>query len=190
MTSKRTLRNEARARRAVLAEATPDFASSLACFVETLPIAEGAIVASYWPIRDEADPRAFASALVARGHPIVLPVIATFDAALSFRPWRNGDDLSRNIHGIHEPLSHLETVEPQVLLVPLLAFDADGARLGYGGGYYDRTLAALRPPRTIRGHIVAIGVAYAGQEVAKLPRDAHDQRLDGVVTENGFRKFG
>jgi 5-formyltetrahydrofolate cyclo-ligase len=68
----------------------------------------------------------------------------------------------------------------------LLAFDTNGARLGYGGGYYDRTLAELRT----KGHIVAIGIAYAGQEMAKLPDDAHDQRLDGVVTERGFRKFG
>jgi 5-formyltetrahydrofolate cyclo-ligase len=186
MASKQILRSEARARRAVLAAAAPDFAASLARFADALPIAEGAVVASYWPIRDEADPRALAAELAARGHSIVLPVIAGPEAALSFRPWREGDALSPNRHGIHEPQPHLDAVAPRVLLVPLLAFDNDGARLGYGGGYYDRTLAELRAD----GHIVAIGIAYAGQEAAKLPHDAHDQRLDGVVTEHGFRKFG
>jgi len=190
MSSKESLRKDARARRATLAAAAPDFAASVARFGAMLPIAEDAVVASYWPVRDEADPRALASVLASRGHSIVLPIIAGPEAALSFRPWREGDVLSPNRHGVHEPQPYLDAVAPQVLLVPLLTFDADGVRLGYGGGYYDRTLAALRGPRTIRGHIVAIGVAYAGQEVAKLPRDAHDQRLDGVVTENGFRKFG
>jgi 5-formyltetrahydrofolate cyclo-ligase len=186
MSSKQTLRNEARARRAELAAATPDFAASLARYAGSLALASDRVIAGYWPIRDEADPRALASALAARGHPIALPVIAGPEAALAFRPWRDESDLAPNRHGIHEPPAHLETVAPHVLLVPLLAFDADGVRLGYGGGYYDRTLAELRN----HGHIVAIGVAYAGQEVAKLPHDAHDQRLDAVVTERGFRKFG
>ncbi len=120
-----------------------------------------------WPIRDEADPRALVSAVASRGHTIVLPVIAGPDEALSFRHWREGDELFPNRHGIHEPHSERKTASPQVLLVPLLAFDAVGTRLGYGGGYYDRTLAELRA----NGHIVAIGVAYAGQEMAKLPHD-------------------
>ena|ERR1700733_5392051 len=186
MNSKDILRNEARARRATLAAAAPDFAATIARFGEMLPIDANAVVASYWPIRDEADPRALAAALASRGHSIVLPVVAGPEAALSFRPWRDGDALSPNRHGTHEPQAHRDAVAPHVLLVPLLAFDKDGVRLGYGGGYYDRTLAELRS----RGHIVAIGVAYAGQEVAKLPHDAHDQRLDVVVTELGFRKFG
>jgi 5-formyltetrahydrofolate cyclo-ligase len=190
MNSKDTLRQEARTRRAELAAAAPDFAASVARFGEALQIETDAVVASYWPIRDEADPRALASVLSSRGHSIVLPIIVGPEASLSFRLWRASDALSPNRHGIHEPQAHLDAVAPQVLLVPLLAFDADGVRLGYGGGYYDRTLAALRGLETIRGHIVAIGVAYAGQEVAKLPRDAHDQRLDGVVTEIGIRKFG
>jgi 5-formyltetrahydrofolate cyclo-ligase len=185
MSSKDSLRNEARTRRATLAAVAPDFALSIARFGEVLPIEADAVVASYWPIGDEADPRALASALASRGHPIVLPVIVDSGAALSFRPWREGDALFPNRHGIHEPQPHLDAVAPRALLVPLLAFDAAGVRLGYGGGYYDRTLAELRGC----GHIVAIGVAYAGLEVAKLPHDAHDQRLDGVVTERGFRKF-
>ena len=185
MSSKDSLRKDARLRRADLAAAAPDFAVAIARFAEALPIGANAVVASYWPIRDEADPRALAAALATLGHPTVLPVIAGSEAALLFRLWRDGDVLSPNRHGIHEPQAHLDAVAPRVLLVPLLAFDAEGARLGYGGGYYDRTLAELRN----HGHILAIGVAYAGQEMAKLPHDVHDQRLDGVVTEHGFRKF-
>ncbi len=84
--------------------------------------------------------------------------------------------------GIHEPLAHWPAVAPDVLLVPLLAFDNDGYRLGYGGGYYDRTLSALPRAR-------AIGIAYAGQRVDILPRDAHDCRLDAILTENGLTEF-
>jgi 5-formyltetrahydrofolate cyclo-ligase len=186
MTSKQILRIEAHERRGTLAAASPGFALSVVRFAGELPISAAAIIASYWPVRDEADPRLLAAALASRGHAIVLPCVAAPDAALTFRLWRDGDDLSPNRHGIHEPPAHRQAATPQAVLVPLLAFDADGVRLGYGGGYYDRTLAALRQ----RGHIVAIGVAYAGQEVAKLPHAAHDQRLDGVVTEHGFRKFG
>jgi 5-formyltetrahydrofolate cyclo-ligase len=147
---------------------------------------KGAVVASYWPVRDEADPRALADALAAKGHAIALPRIHRPDDVLEFHLWRADDALSPNRHGIHEPLPQGGTVVPQILLVPVLAFDADGARLGYGGGYYDRTLAHLRGS----GHIVAIGVAYAGQEMASLPHHPHDQHLDRVVTENGVRTFG
>jgi 5-formyltetrahydrofolate cyclo-ligase len=87
--------------------------------------------------------------------------------------------------GLTEPLASAVIVAPSVLLVPLLAFDAAGHRLGYGGGYYDRTLAALHDT----GKIIAVGVAYAGQEVSELPRREHDEPLDAVVTEKGFRRF-
>jgi 5-formyltetrahydrofolate cyclo-ligase len=88
-------------------------------------------------------------------------------------------------YGVTEPQFESEIVTPAVVLVPLLAFDATGYRLGYGGGFYDRTIEALRAIRPIE----AIGIAYAGQEVAAVPRDDHDQRLDAVVTEEGFRRF-
>ena len=78
-----------------------------------------------------------------------------------------------------------QTLTPQFILVPLLAFTPNGDRLGYGGGYYDRTLAALRSD----GAVFACGVAFAGQEVAELPTDAHDAKLDGILTETGFKAF-
>jgi 5-formyltetrahydrofolate cyclo-ligase len=114
-----------------------------------------------------------------------LPRINAKGAALSFREWREGDALVDNHHGIAEPRADAETVTPDVVFVPLLAFDARGHRLGYGGGYYDRTLDALRA----KGKILAIGVAYAGQEVAEILSEPHDHALDAVIAETGLRKF-
>jgi 5-formyltetrahydrofolate cyclo-ligase len=190
MTSKEIQRDEARRRRAALAASASNFANLIARFVDALPMQAADVVASYWPMRDEADPRALAAALASRGHPIVLPRMAVSGTALSFRPWREGDDLWTNRHGVHEPLGHLPAVDPQVLLVPMLAFDSSGTRLGYGRGYYDHALAELRANDQSPNRIIAIGVAYAGQEVAKLVRDAHEERLDWIVTERELRKFG
>ena len=86
---------------------------------------------------------------------------------------------------VQEPHAHQEEITPEFVLMPLLAFTADGKRLGYGGGYYDRTLAKLRA----EGDVFACGVAYAGQEVPELPTDEHDQPLDGILTEQFFRTF-
>ncbi|HUO88550.1 MAG TPA: 5-formyltetrahydrofolate cyclo-ligase [Rhizomicrobium sp.] len=183
MTPKTSLRNEARARRAVLTRA--DFAGRIAAVAKDLPLAPGAIVAGYYPVRDEADPRALMSALAALGHPIALPVIVAERAALVFRRWRTGDPLAPNAYGIAEPLAGAQEVEPDAVLVPLLAFDAGGHRLGYGGGYYDRTLDRIRKAKPV----LAVGIAYAGQEVALLPREAHDHALDMMLTENGLRRF-
>jgi 5-formyltetrahydrofolate cyclo-ligase len=121
----------------------------------------------------------------ALGTPLALPRIAAKHCALSFRAWREGDELVDNHHGIAEPRADTRIVAPDIVLVPLLAFDAQGHRLGYGGGYYDRTLEALRSS----GKVLAIGIAYAGQEVKLLPREAHDHALDLIVTENGTRRF-
>jgi 5-formyltetrahydrofolate cyclo-ligase len=167
-----------RERRAELARALPGFAARIAAFAGALALPPHAVVAGYWPIRDEADPRALMAALAARGHTLALPRIGAKGAALSFRRWNEGDGLIDNHHAIPEPRADAQVVTPDIVLVPLLAFDASGHRLGYGGGYYDRTLAAL-PAR-------AIGIAYAGQRVEALPREPHDHPLDGVLTENGL----
>jgi 5-formyltetrahydrofolate cyclo-ligase len=186
MTSKQILRKDARALRAKLAAAQPAFGDVIARLSFQLPLRADAVVASYWPVRDEADPRALSLALAARGHKIALPCVVDDGAPLEFRIWRDGDLLVVNSWGISEPGSMAQTIVPEALLVPLLAFDASGHRLGYGGGHYDRTLEALRA----RGRILAIGIAYAGQEIPHLPSEARDQRLDMVVTELGVRTFG
>jgi 5-formyltetrahydrofolate cyclo-ligase len=104
------------------------------------------------------------------------------DRPLEFHLVPEGDVLKPGAFGIHEPLAHWPKVRPRLLLVPLLAFDSTGHRLGYGGGFYDRTLFALKSGPAIR----AIGLAYAGQEVEFLPHAAHDIRLDAVLTEQGL----
>jgi 5-formyltetrahydrofolate cyclo-ligase len=178
--AKKTLRSEARARRARLTD--PGFAQRIAAVADELGIPEAVVVAGYHPFRDEADPRGLMTALSALGHRLALPCIATARSALVFRDWKSGDPLKPNAYGIAEPLSSAEEVVPGAVLVPLLAFDASGHRLGYGGGYYDRTFEALPRMRLI-------GVAYSGQEIAAVPREAHDHRLDLIVTENGVRRF-
>jgi 5-formyltetrahydrofolate cyclo-ligase len=179
---KNNLRETARQHRVTLARACPDFAQRIVGFADDLAIKKNAIVSFYWPMGDEADPSALANALAARGHTLALPVVVAKNSPLHFREWREGDALVVHPFGMHEPPASTRSVTPDVLLVPLLAFDARGTRLGYGGGFYDRTLAALTSKRTI-------GIAFAGQEVDELPSHAHDHPLDMVVTELGVRTF-
>ena len=184
--NKSDLRTEARARRAALAAAMPDFAQRLAGHADALAIAPGAIVAAYVAVKDEADPSALLRALEARGAIGALPRVVAKGGMLSFHADTPGQEMALSAFGILEPHAHWPRLLPRILLVPLLAFDAKGHRLGYGGGYYDRTLGELSkaeaPPRVI-------GVAYAGQEVEALPREPHDHPLDAVLTENGLRVF-
>jgi 5-formyltetrahydrofolate cyclo-ligase len=180
--AKQILREHARARRASLARACPDFAVRIASYTDDLGIAPGAAVSFYWPMGDEADPRLLAAQLAQRGHKLALPVVVKKGAPLVFRLWRDGEALVEHAFGMHEPAASAAAVTPDVLLVPLLAFDARGHRLGYGGGFYDRTLAALETK-------LAVGVAYAGQETGELPIHERDHALDMVVTEKGVRRF-
>ena len=157
------------------------FAAALAARADALKIAPGSIVAGYHAHRDEADPAFLLQELARRGAHIAFPRVTAKDAPLEFHLLPDGEILRPGAHGIAEPLEHWPRVTPDILLVPLLAYDDHGYRLGYGGGYYDRTLAALRAR--------AIGIAYAGQRMDFLPRDAHDYPLDAVLTENGLTEF-
>jgi 5-formyltetrahydrofolate cyclo-ligase len=182
---KQTLRKKAAAHRADIARTVPDFANRIASFANELNITPHAIVAGTCPMGDEADPRALMATLAARGHALALPRVEAKHAPLVFHRWREGEALITHKFGMSEPHVDREIVIPDIVLVPLLAFDAEGYRLGYGGGFYDRTLDRLRAKHKVR----AIGVAYAGQEVDRLPRDAHDHALDAVLTETGLRAF-
>jgi 5-formyltetrahydrofolate cyclo-ligase len=139
--------------------------------------APGAIIAGYWPMGEEMDPRALMLALAAGGHRLALPVTPPRGQPLTFRAWAPGAALRAGPMGISEPISGDE-LRPDILLVPLLAFDRAGRRLGYGGGYYDRTLAALPGAK-------AIGIAYAGQEMPEVPAGPQDFRLPLIATEAG-----
>jgi len=146
---------------------------------------KGSVVAGYWPMRQEVDVLPLMAAIAEAGCDLALPVTPPVGQALSFRKYKKNDVLIKGLFGTTEPEGHQEFVLPDLLLVPLLAFTPAGKRLGYGGGYYDRTLAKLRA----EGDVFACGVAYAGQEVPDLPTDEHDEPLDGVLTEQFFRNF-
>jgi 5-formyltetrahydrofolate cyclo-ligase len=136
-------------------------------------------VSAFFPYQSEIDTRPLLGRLAGEGWTSALPIVVAKGEPLIFRRWYPGELTVPGMWGIPVPTERAPLVEPDVLLVPLLAFDRKGYRLGYGGGFYDRTIAGLRARKTI----VAIGVAYAGQEVDSVTRDAHDQPLDFVMTE-------
>jgi 5-formyltetrahydrofolate cyclo-ligase len=136
------------------------------------------VVAGYWPIGSEMDPRLLMAHLSERNLSLALPV-AVLEKPMVFRSWRPGEDLEKGAMGTLQPKSDASSIIPDLVLVPLLAFDEKGGRLGQGAGCYDRTLADLR--RTHKP--LAVGVAYGIQQVERVPRSDDDQSLDWVVTE-------
>lgn len=150
-------------------------------------VPQGALVSGFWPIHDEFDPRPLMEALAARGHRLCLPVVVAKGRPLAFRAWAPGDPLEHAGFGLSVPRWDAAPAVPDFLFVPLLAFDRRGYRLGYGGGYFDRTLAALRdraaPLHGSAKAVRALGVGFALQEVPEVPVLPHDQRLDGIATE-------
>ncbi len=170
---KDALRRQALAARA----AGGDSATAVAALISVLRPFAGQVLSGYWPIRDELDPR---PAMAAHDGPLCLPVVPGRAVPLIFRAWDGtADSLERGSFGTFHPAPHCPEIRPQVLIVPLAAFDRRGARLGYGGGYYDRSLAGLRA----WGPATAIGFAYAVQEMPGLPQEPTDQRLDLIVTD-------
>lgn len=148
-----------------------------------MPPPVGAVVSGFWPMGPEIDIRPLLHELHARGHRIALPVTPRRGLPLLFRQWRPGDELARGPMGTFQPGPEAAAITPDWLLVPLLAFDRAGRRLGYGGGYYDRTLVAL-PAAT------AIGVAHACQEVDEVPAGPDDAPLTAIATERGVIRAG
>jgi 5-formyltetrahydrofolate cyclo-ligase len=137
-------------------------------------------IAGYVTIGSELDCAPALAAFAGAGATVVLPVTAGQGIRLQFRVWKPGEALERGPFGTSHPTAGAAVAEPDTVLVPLLAFDGTGHRLGYGAGYYDRTLAALRLARPIR----AIGLAFDGQEIPQVPADGTDQPLDAVITES------
>lgn len=195
---KAVLRAEARARRKILALASPDAAHELAGHAERLLDVEWAVgrrweddaakgrrltVALYRPRGAEIDPTPLAHALLGLSCDLCLPVVVERDAPLIFRAWTPGQALKPDLVGSDAPLDDAAEVRPAMILCPLLAFDRFGGRLGQGGGYYDRTVAAMD------NRVAFVGLAYSGQEVARLPVEGHDEPLDGVLTEAGYRSL-
>jgi 5-formyltetrahydrofolate cyclo-ligase len=136
------------------------------------------VAAAYWPIRGEADPLPLLAALAEAKIETALPVVAGRGKPLIFRAWRRGDPLIDGPLGLREPTPDSPAAEPDLLFVPLAAFDRAGHRLGYGAGYYDATLAGLRAKRPL-----AVGLAFSTQEVERIPAEPHDHPLAFVITE-------
>jgi 5-formyltetrahydrofolate cyclo-ligase len=140
-----------------------------------------AVVSAFASMPDELNVWPLLRRLNAAGIPLALPVVVGKGRPLLFRAWTPGDAMNKGVWDIPEPKPERPAVEPDILLVPLLAFDGEGRRLGYGGGFYDRTLAGLRA----RKAIVAVGLAYDAQRIDEVPHLDYDQQLDWVLTPSG-----
>ena len=182
---KAQLREEAFQRRAAVDHADRADASKAAAahFLDGVPLGRDKIVALYWPIRDEIDCKPLLTKLVDSGQPVCLPVVLGEEVPLQLRLWEEGQALYPSGFGTLAPAETAPVVVPDIVVIPLLAFDKLGTRLGYCKGYYDRTLAGM-PHKPL-----LVGYAFANQELDFIPREAHDLPLDVLITEAGIRRF-
>lgn len=177
---KRRLRKRAAAERAEAFRRDPEAGAKLAAnFPDQAWPPLRSMVAGYSPVRDEIDPRPLMETFMLEQARLCLPCMEGDAKPLVFRGWKPGEDLFKRAFGVGEPDAAAPEARPSLVLVPLLAFDERGARLGYGAGWYDRTLTALRA----QGPVVAVGLAYDAQRIKRVPTGKHDQTLDWVVTE-------
>ncbi len=180
---RRALRRDMVARRAALSDAEHDALSAciVAHLIAALPAPQ--VLAFCWPIKHEPDVRAIVPHWAGFGTQAALPVVVGEDAPLAFRHWAPATPLAPDRYGIPTPTAG-EWLVPDLILLPLNGFDGDGYRLGYGGGYFDRTLAALTP------RPLAVGVGFEINRLPSIRPESHDQRLDWLVTENGAVRIG
>ena len=181
---KRLLRERMKGERRTAAKKRPDAARHAARnFMQSIPMpADGAdsrFVSVYFPIQTELDTEPLAAALIEKGFSVALPVTLKKKSPLIFRAYSPGDPLLTGAYGEKVPIESAKTVSPAIVVLPLLAFNRRGDRLGYGGGFYDRTLAELRKADAV----LAVGYAFGAQEVDDIPTAPLDERLDWVVTE-------
>jgi 5-formyltetrahydrofolate cyclo-ligase len=179
--AKTAIRRDARARRDALPpEVRAAAAQAIAARPFPVAVAPGAIVSGFMPMKSEINPIPLMHTLADAGARLALPVIAGKGKPLIMRAFVFGDTLAAGVWGIREPKPEAPEVFPDIVLVPLLAFARNGHRVGYGAGYYDMTIAALRARKTI----LAVGIAFAAQEIASVPTTPRDARLDLVLTEH------
>jgi 5-formyltetrahydrofolate cyclo-ligase len=184
VTAKALMRKDAASRRAALMSKQPEAPQHLAGFAAALIESFGVgVYAAYLPIRSELSPIALVGELVAAGMTTVMPITPEPENPLSFHQWAPGMPLAEGPYGTKQPPSANRKIDPDVILAPMLAFDAGCWRLGYGGGFYDRTIANLRDQgRDVR----VIGLAFSGQKVAAVPTGPYDMALDAVLTPEGL----
>jgi 5-formyltetrahydrofolate cyclo-ligase len=184
--AKAELRRQAHGIRAGLAPEVRSAAAKAVAehFFQSVTFDAQDVVAGYWRIRDELDCQPILIRLMDSGQKVVLPVVDGPDKPLDLRVWEADAPLYEAGFGTLAPSDLAPRAQPDLVLMPLLGFDGQGTRLGYGGGYYDRTLASL-PNKPM-----LVGLAFAAQELSHIPREDHDVPLDAIVTENGVRFFG
>jgi 5-formyltetrahydrofolate cyclo-ligase len=186
--SKRLLRSVMLAWRATLGEEERRAAAQglVGAFERDRPFGTPAVVSGFWPMKEELDIRPLMIELFNQGCQLCLPVVVAKRQPLVFRAWRPGDALEQGVFGTLHPSPRREELEPDALIVPLLACDGNGCRLGYGGGFYDRTLRGLRQ----RKSIVAMGVAFDAQLLEEdVPHGPDDERLDWLLTDKRAYAF-
>ncbi|MDE0941413.1 MAG: 5-formyltetrahydrofolate cyclo-ligase [Alphaproteobacteria bacterium] len=190
---KATARKEARAKRqAVPAHVRKTAgAASAAYFLNAIPLTTNSIISAFWPLGDEFETQPLLHALAEAGHQLALPVVVGAHQPLCFRRWHPGDEMAVSSFGVSEPLAGAEEVRPHIVVVPFLAYNASGFRLGYGGGYYDRTLKALRQSGSHQQDlgVLAVGLGFTAQAMEILPYDSYDEPLDWLISENGAQQF-
>lgn len=179
---KAALRVRLRALRRRLAAEIPDAAQRAARRLPLVRLPPFQLFALYRPIGSELDPQPLLDMLKRHGARPALPATSARDEAMAFRLWDAGVRLEPDAFGIPAPPPFAPVVAPDLVIAPLLGFDRRGGRLGQGAGHYDRTLANLRASKPV----FVIGLAFSGQELAELPMEAHDQRLDAILTETDY----
>ena len=178
---KNELRAAALARRdAIPAAERAAAAEAIAARPFPVAVKEGAIVSGFSPMKSEINPFPLMRKLAAAGAQLALPVVQKRGLPLIMRAFRFGDELMRGQWGIREPKPNAPELIPDIMIVPLAAFDRAGHRIGYGAGYYDMTIARARSLKAV----VALGIGFAAQEIARVPATERDARLDFVLTEN------
>lgn len=184
-THKELLREQARQHRTLTDTRDEDIEAATAHFFETLQPQAGQIIAAYWPKGREFDPTHILDQAHSQGFTCALPKVIKGTRVLEFTKWSPQDKLTKGAYGIMEPEGE-ETIEPDIIIVPLLAFDRAGNRLGQGGGYYDATLAHYREKKDI----TAVGIGFAAQAVLfNLPTEEHDQKMDYILTPQGITDY-
>ncbi len=179
-TAKELIRRDALATRdAMPADARQAAAQTISDRAFPIAVPPGAIVSGFMPIGSEINPLPLMKHLAERGAKLALPVVIGRGKPLAMRPWAFGEKLIEQQWNIKIPPPEAGEVDPDIMLVPLAAFDRKGDRIGYGAGYYDMTIAGLKA----RKSLVTVGLAFAAQEAALVPASSHDERLDFVMTE-------
>jgi len=182
---KETYRKQARLHQERRAVDQSDFEKIVDVFFDDFDLEEGQSVALYWPFKKEFDCRALMDELIQQGVTVALPVMQKDTRILDFVQWTHDTEMKKNDIGIMEPQG-AQSITPDIVIAPLLAFDQKGYRLGQGGGYYDTTIAALREKQDTP----FIGIGYFDQAVLfDLPREEHDIRLDYLLTPDGIKEF-